>query len=87
MQSVIFFAERITGMTNKAMALTQRQVKALCLGAAQAGFVAEILINGAFIRLVPQDAPPSMVYKTPEQLREEELDDELERFKRKHGYS
>jgi hypothetical protein len=73
-------------MTNKAMALTQRQVKALCLGAAQAGFVAEILINGAFIRLVPKDAPPSHVYKTPEQLREEELDEELERFAAKHGY-
>lgn len=74
-------------MANKPMALSQRQVKALCLGAAQAGFVAEIMINGAFIRLVPQDAPPSQVYKSPEQLREEELDDELERFKKKHGYT
>jgi hypothetical protein len=72
-------------MASRAMALTQRQVKALCLGAAQAGFVAEIFINGVFIRLVPQDAPPSQVYKSPEQLREEELDDELERFKRKRG--
>ncbi|WP_010069395.1 hypothetical protein [Rhizobium sp. CIAT894] len=73
-------------MAKTAMALTQRQVKALCLGAAQAGFVAEILINGAFIRLVPRDAPPSQVYKTPEQIREEELDEELERFRAKHGY-
>ena len=69
------------------MALTQRQVKALCLGAAQAGFVPEILINGAFIRLVPKDAPPSQVYKTPEQIREEELDEELERWAAKHGYT
>ncbi len=73
-------------MAKTAMALTQRQVKALCLGAAQAGFVAEILINGTFIRLVPKDAPPSQVYRTPEQLREEELDEELERFAAKHGY-
>jgi hypothetical protein len=74
-------------MANKPMALSQRQVKALCLGAAQAGFVAEIMINGAFIRLVPQDASPSQVYKSPEQFREEELDDELDRFKKKHGYT
>ncbi|MGR9324661.1 hypothetical protein ACU8OT_14795 [Rhizobium leguminosarum] len=73
-------------MANKAMALSQRQIKALCLGAAQAGFVAEIFINGTFIRLVPKDAPPSQVYKTPEQIREEELDEELERFAAKHGY-
>lgn len=74
-------------MAKTAMALTQRQVKALCLGAAQAGFVAEILINGAFIRLVPQDSPPSQVYKTPEQIREEELDEEFERIRKKHGYT
>lgn len=73
-------------MANKGMALSQRQIKALCLGAAQAGCVPEILINGTFIRLVPKDAPPSQVYKTPEQIREEELDAELERFKAKHGY-
>jgi hypothetical protein len=72
-------------LANKAMALSQRQVKALCLGAAQAGFVAEILINGAFIRLVPQDAPPSQIYKTPEQIEEEEIDAEFERIRRKHG--
>jgi len=74
-------------MANKVMALSQRQIKALCVGAAQAGFVPEILINGTFIRLVPKDAPPSQVYKTPEQTREEELDDELERFKRQHGFT
>ncbi|MDI6814348.1 MAG: hypothetical protein QMD10_12580 [Desulfitobacteriaceae bacterium] len=74
-------------MSSRTMALSQRQVKALCLGAAQAGFVAEILINGAFIRLVPEDAPPSQVYKSPEQIREEELDEELERFKKKHGFA
>lgn len=74
-------------MTNKPMALSQRQVKALCLGAAQAGFVAEILINGAFIRLVPKDAPPSQIYKSPEQTLEEEVDEEIERIKKKHGYT
>lgn len=74
-------------MANKPMALSQRQVKAICLGAGQAGFVAEILINGAFIRLVPEDAPPSQVYKSPEQLRDEELDAELELFKKEHGYT
>lgn len=73
-------------MTLKPLALTQRQVKALCRGAAQAGFVAEILIDGAFVRLVPQDAPPSQVYKTPEQLEDEELDRELARWSAKHGY-
>ncbi len=79
--------EGSTSMAYKPMALSQRQVKALCLGAEQAGFVAEILINGAFIRLIPADAPPSQVYKSPEQLREEELDRELELFKQKHGYT
>ena len=70
-------------MANKPMALSQRQVKALCLGAAQAGFVAEILIDGAFIRLVPQDAPPSMVYKSPQQIEEEELDRQIAMFMKK----
>jgi len=49
--------------------------------------VPEILINGAFIRLVPKDAPPSQVHKTPEQVLEEELDEELKMFKKKHGYT
>ncbi|MGR9289671.1 hypothetical protein ACU8OL_14765 [Rhizobium leguminosarum] len=74
-------------MAKTALALSQRQIKALCLGAAEAGFVAEIFINGTFIRLVPKDAPPSQVYKTPEQLREEELDEELDKWSAKHGYT
>jgi len=75
-----------TNMANKPMALSKRQIKALCLGAAEAGFVAEILINGAFIRLVPRDAP-TQICKSPEQVQEEELDDELERFKKRYGYT
>ncbi|MEH7847788.1 MULTISPECIES: hypothetical protein [Rhizobium] len=69
-------------MANKAMALSQRQIKALCLGAAQAGFEPEITINGVLIRFVPKGTRPTQVTRT----REDELDEELERFAAKHGY-
>jgi len=70
-------------MSNKAMALSQRQVQALCKGAASAGMIAEIQINGIYVRLVPKDVQPAPAFKS----REQELDDELDRFKAEHGFS
>lgn len=67
-------------MSNRAMALTKRQVKALCLGAAEAGMIPEIQINGVYVRLVPQ----SHIEKQVPILDTEP--DELEQFKAKHGY-
>jgi hypothetical protein len=68
-------------MANKTLALSQRQVKALCLGAAQAGFVPEININGVFVRLVAN------VKAAVTRTMDDEIDEQLERFKTKHGFS
>ncbi|MBZ3691034.1 hypothetical protein [Phyllobacterium calauticae] len=42
-------------MTGKPLQITQRQIEALCKGAAKAGMRPEIRINNTYIRLVPND--------------------------------
>lgn len=37
------------------LALPERQVTALCRGAAKAGFIAEVNIGGLVVRLIPED--------------------------------
>lgn len=39
----------------RALALTQRQVKALCEGAKKAGFAPIVQIGDVLVRLVPED--------------------------------
>ncbi|MER9574924.1 hypothetical protein NKI78_04625 [Mesorhizobium sp. M0400] len=43
-------------MTRK-LAVSARQVTAICKGAAKAGFIAEVTIGGVTVRLVPGGAP------------------------------
>ncbi|MER8793990.1 hypothetical protein NKH75_07245 [Mesorhizobium sp. M0984] len=43
-------------MTGK-LAVSARQVTAICKGAAKAGFIAEMIIGGVTVRLVPGGAP------------------------------
>lgn len=38
---------------SRPLAISQKQVTALCKGAAAAGFVAEVVIGGVVVRLVP----------------------------------
>lgn len=38
---------------SRSLAIPQKQITALCKGAAKAGFVPEIQINGVVVRLVP----------------------------------
>jgi hypothetical protein len=45
-------AHRVTTMS-RALAIRQKQVTALCKGAAKAGFVAEVKIGDVVVRLVP----------------------------------
>ena len=40
---------------SKALALTQRQVRAICEGAKKAGYAPIVQIGNATIRLVPED--------------------------------
>ena len=40
-------------MTSRALALNQKQVTAICKGAAKAGFVAEVKIGDVVVRLIP----------------------------------
>lgn len=53
-----------------ALALSARQIAAICKGAAKAGFVAEIVVNGMVIRLVTEvQAPnPTVVNKLDDGL-------------------
>ncbi|RWX62358.1 MULTISPECIES: hypothetical protein [unclassified Mesorhizobium] len=59
---------------SKPIAITQRQITAICKGAARAGFVAEIIINGVVVRLVPEGQPT----KPAGRASDYELDAELE---------
>jgi hypothetical protein len=45
---------------SRALALTARQVTAICKGAAKTGFVAEVIICGVTVRLVPGGGSPSL---------------------------
>lgn len=38
----------------RSLAISARQITAICKGAAKAGFVAEVVINGVVVRLVPE---------------------------------
>lgn len=40
---------------SRALAISQKQITALCKGAAKAGYVAEVKIGGAVVRLVPAE--------------------------------
>ena len=40
---------------SKALVHTQKQITALCKGAAKAGYVVEVKIGDVFVRLVPAD--------------------------------
>lgn len=40
---------------SRALALKQKQVTAICKGAAKAGFVAEVKIGDVVVRLIPED--------------------------------
>ncbi|QIG67186.1 hypothetical protein [Rhizobium phage RHEph27] len=71
-------------MANRQLALTQRQIEAICKGAARAGMCPEININGTWVRLIPN---VQTAIAAPVVSREQELDDELDRFRAKHGYS
>ncbi|RWB98843.1 MAG: hypothetical protein EOQ56_19095 [Mesorhizobium sp.] len=44
----------------RALAISSRQITAICKGASKAGFVAEVIIGGVTVRLVPGDASPSL---------------------------
>ncbi|MER9227022.1 hypothetical protein NKI39_15535 [Mesorhizobium sp. M0664] len=49
------------------LAVSARQVTAICKGAAKAGFIAEVIIGGVTVRLVPGGAP-STVGTAPEEF-------------------
>lgn len=70
-------------MSGRPLSITQRQVEALCKGAAKAGMRPEININGTVIRLVPNDPQAKPIDEDDDTI----LDRELEAFKAKHGYS
>lgn len=44
----------------RALAISARQVTAICKGAAKAGFVAEVIIGGVTVRLVPGGASQAL---------------------------
>jgi hypothetical protein len=60
------------------IAITASQVTALCKGAANAGFIPEIMIGDVIIRLVPERL--ATVFSASNALSEDELDQELRAF-------
>lgn len=70
-------------MTGRPLKITQRQVEAICKGAAKAGLIPEININGTVIRLVHTNSQVVPIDDSEDAI----LDRELEAFKVKHGYS
>lgn len=58
----------------RSLALSARQITAICKGAAKAGCVAEIIVNGMVVRLVPE----AQAAKPTRATVPNELDDELE---------
>lgn len=58
---------------NRPLALTQRQVRAICEGAKKAGCVPVVSIGNAVIQLIPEDR--IAIHKIEEPVdREEEID-------------
>lgn len=62
----------------KRMSITSSQVAAICRGAAREGFVAELVIDGVTVRLLPEhlarpDQKPVKSKPTPEELLEDFL--------------
>lgn len=70
-------------MSGRPLSITQRQIEAICRGAAKAGMRAELRINDTLIRLVPANEVTQPIDEDMETI----LDRELAAFKVKHGYS
>lgn len=62
------------------LSISARQITAICKGAAKAGFVAEIIINGTLVRLVPEARASRPIGATVAK----ELDEELEGWDEYH---
>lgn len=59
---------------SRALALTQRQVKALCEGAKKAGYAPIVQIGNVLVRLVPEDhAIPDKPGKSVDDVEDFEL--------------
>ena len=60
---------------SKPLALTQRQVKALCEGAKQAGYAPVLQIGNVLVRLIPEDRaiPPQPEGRIDEPRRPEDF--------------
>lgn len=67
----------------RGLALKQKQVTAICKGAAKAGFVAEVKIGDVVVRLIPAGSTQG---KMPlDRTDNDDLDAELAAFEAKHG--
>lgn len=72
----------------RALALTQRQVRALCEGAKKAGYAPIVQIGNVLVRLVPEEhAIPAQADRVIANSNDdtEALDAELAAFEAKHG--
>ncbi|TPJ70502.1 MULTISPECIES: hypothetical protein [unclassified Mesorhizobium] len=75
-------------MANRALALKQKQVTALCKGAAAAGYAPIVQIGKVWVRLVPEKhaIPPQDGGRIDPATPEDDLDAELAAFEAKHGH-
>lgn len=68
---------------SRPLALPERQVTALCRGAAKAGCIAEVKIGNVVVRLIPKSDIPE---KPVDASNDDDLDAEWSAFEAKHGH-
>lgn len=71
---------------SKPLAITQKQVRALCEGAKKAGYAPIVKLGNAVVVLVPEDRAIHGVTASPlDASNDQILDAELAAFEAKHG--
>ncbi|PAQ10517.1 MAG: hypothetical protein E5X86_22720 [Mesorhizobium sp.] len=63
----------------RALAISSRQITAICKGVSKAGFVAEVVINGAVVRLVPEGSAQSAASPSVDERLDHMFDSSRER--------
>lgn len=71
---------------SRPLALTERQVVALCRGAAKAGHIAVVEIDGLLVRFLPENHKSLQQADRPiDAANDDDLDAEWSAFEAKHG--
>jgi putative alpha-1,2-mannosidase len=70
----------------RSLAISARQITAICKGVAKAGFVAEVVINGTVVRLVPEGGAQSAASPSVNQRMDHMFESSHERARAQPPY-